>query len=210
ELMNRAYQVKLDAFEGPLEVWLHLINRYEVDIYDVPVATITEQNLHYIHTMQRLELNVGSESMVMAAVLSVITRQMLLTKQDVTGKCDTQTEDHRGELMQRLIEYRKYKEVAQQLKEKENHATHTFTRPPLELEHDHPEVSPVVKANISIYDMLAALDKVFERKKWNEPTETRIKRAELSIEHRMQEVLQLIKGVKSGISFDELFTYNTR
>jgi len=209
-MMNQAYQVKLDTFEGPLDLLLHLINQYEIDIYDIPVATITEQYMHYIHTMQRLELNVASEYLVMAATLLVIKSQMLLPKQEVTEEFDTYTEDPREELMQRLIEYRKYKEVAEQLKEKENHATHTFTRPPLELEHDQPQVSPVVKGNISIYDMLAALDKVFERKKWNEPTETRIKRAEISIEHRMQEVLQLIKGVKSGISFDELFMYNTR
>src|SRR5690625_6037991 len=120
--------------------------------------------MHYIHTMQRLELNVASEYLVMAATLLVIKSQMLLPKQEVTEEFDTYMEDPREELMQRLIEYRKYKEVAEQLKEKENHATHTFTRPPLELEHDHLEESTVVKGNISIYDMLAALDKVFERK----------------------------------------------
>src|SRR5690625_2252624 len=204
--MNQAYQVKLDTFEGPLDLLLHLINQYEIDIYDIPVATITEQYMHYIHTMQRLELNVASEYQVMDKTLLMIKSQMLLPKQEITEELDTYTKDPREKLMQRLKEYQKYKKVAEQLKEKENHATHTFTRSPLELDPNHPQASPFVKGNISIYDMLDALDKVFERKKWNEPTETRIKRAEISIEHRMQEVLQLVKGVKSGISFDELFT----
>lgn len=208
--MNQAYQVKLDTFEGPLDLLLHLINQFEIDIYDIPVAEITAQYMHYIHTMQYLELNIASEYLVMAATLLVIKSQMLLPKQEVTEEFDTYTEDPREELMQRLIEYRKYKEFAEKLKEKEIHANHTFTRSPLVLDHDRPKGAAVVKGDVSIYDMLDALDKVFERKKWNEPTETRIKRSEISIELRMQEVLQVVKNSSSGISFDQLFAYNTR
>lgn len=207
--MNQAYQVKLDTFEGPLDLLLHLISQYEIDIYDIPVATITEQYMHYIHTMQRLELNIASEYLVMAATLLAIKSQMLLPKQEMVEELDAYMEDPREELMQRLIEYRKYKEAAEQFKKKEIDANQTFTRSPFEFDNGLSR-PPITNDDLSVYDMLHALDKVFERKKWNEPTETRIKRAEISIEHRKQEVLQLVKGSKSGISFDQLFTYNVR
>lgn len=76
------YNVKINAFEGPLDLLLHLINRLEIDIYDIPVAEITEQYLIYIHTMQELELDVASEYLVMAATLLAIKSQMLLPKHE--------------------------------------------------------------------------------------------------------------------------------
>ncbi|PAD68335.1 segregation/condensation protein A, partial [Bacillus sp. 7586-K] len=76
------YHVKIDAFEGPLDLLLHLINRLEIDIYDIPVSEITEQYMLYIHTMQVLELDVASEYLVMAATLLSIKSRMLLPKQE--------------------------------------------------------------------------------------------------------------------------------
>ncbi|HLR66362.1 segregation/condensation protein A [Virgibacillus alimentarius] len=206
--MNQTYQVKLNAFEGPLDLLLHLINQYEIDIYDIPVATITEQYMHYIHTMKRLELNIASEYLVMAATLLEIKSQMLLPKQEIVDEPDEYMEDPREELMQRLIEYRKYKQAAEQFKDKEQ-TNQIFTRPPVEIDHDDVP-QPIVKGDISIYDMLHALDKVFQRKKWNEPKETKIKRAEISIEERMKDVLQIVYDSETGVAFDKLFTYHTR
>src|SRR5699024_9585901 len=206
--MNQTYQVKLNAFEGPLDLLLHLINHYEIDIYDIPVATITEQYMHYIHTMKRLELNIASEYLVMAATLLEIKSQMLLPKQEIVDEPDEYMEDPREELMQRLIEYRKYKQAAEQFKDKEQ-TNQIFTRPPVEIDHDDVP-QPIVKGDISIYDMLHALDKVFQRKKWNEPKETKIKRAEISIEERMKDVLQIVYDSETGVAFDKLFTYHTR
>ena len=208
-LMDQAYQVKLDAFEGPLDLLLHLINQYEIDIYDIPVAEITEQYMHYIQTMKHLELNVASEYLVMAATLLAMKSQMLLPKQEITEEIDEYTEDPREELMKRLIEYRKYKDVAQDLQEKETEAMQTFTRPPV-IFNDLEAKAPIVRGNISIYDMLGALNKMFERKQWNEPAESRITRMEIPIEQRMQEVLQVVKNSKTGIAFDQLFTYKSR
>src|SRR5690606_33892702 len=80
---NMPYHVKIDAFEGPLDLLLHLVHRLEIDIYDIPVAEITEQYLNYIHAMQELELDVASEYLVMAATLLQIKSKMLLPKQDL-------------------------------------------------------------------------------------------------------------------------------
>ncbi|WP_188453963.1 segregation/condensation protein A [Virgibacillus oceani] len=207
--MNQAYHVKIDSFEGPLDLLLHLINRYEIDIYDIPVAQITEQYMQYIHTMQHLELNIASEYLVMAATLLAIKSQMLLPKQEIDEEFDDYDEDPREELMHRLIEYRKYKEAADHLKEKENDANQIFTRPPVvfdEIEMKH----PVIQGDISIYDMLGALGKMLERKKWTQPLDTKIKRVEVSIEQRMSEVVKIVKASKQGITFDRLFSERTR
>ncbi|WP_174613647.1 segregation/condensation protein A [Virgibacillus ihumii] len=202
--MNKPYQVKLDTFEGPLDLLLHLVNHYEIDIYDIPVARITEQYMHYIHTMQQLELNVASEYLVMAATLLAIKSQMLLPVQQIDEEDEEYMEDPREELMQRLVEYRKYKSAAEQLKEKESDEQQTFTRSPAAFEQD--EQKPVMeKSDTSIYDMLHALEKVFERKKWNDPLETKVQRGEIPIEQRMTEVLQIIKDSGAQVSFDHLF-----
>ncbi|MBP1949516.1 segregation/condensation protein A [Virgibacillus litoralis] len=206
--MNQSYQVKLDTFEGPLDLLLHLINQYEIDIYDIPVAQITEQYMQYIHTMQSLELNVASEYLVMAATLLALKSQMLLPKQEIEEE-EEYMEDPREELMHRLIEYRKYKDAAEKLKEKETDANQIFTRPPVVFDQIKSR-QPIVKGDTSIYDMLNALGKMFERKNWNKPLETKVKRGEIPIEQKMTEVLDLVKRSKEGIAFDKLFDYPTR
>src|SRR5690625_3029729 len=175
--MNQAYQVSLDVFEGPLDLLLHLINQLEIDIYDIPVAEITEQYMEYIQTMQHLELNIASEYLVMAATLLEIKSKMLLPTQENTDDFDEYEEDPREELMERLIEYRKYKEAAEDLKEKEQDDQQIFTRPPVIFNDLDTKVS-VVRGDLSIYDMLGALNKMFQRKKWNEPQDTRVTRTE--------------------------------
>ncbi|GAA0599571.1 segregation/condensation protein A [Virgibacillus siamensis] len=207
--MNEPYQVKLDTFEGPLDLLLHLVNHYEIDIYDIPVARITEQYMHYIHTMQQLELNVASEYLVMAATLLAIKSQMLLPVQQIDEEDEEYMEDPREELMQRLVEYRKYKAAAEKLREKENNDHQIFTRPPAAFEQTERK-SAIEKNDTSIYDMLHALEKVFERKKWNAPLETKVQRGEIPIEQRMTEVLQIIKDSGTRVSFDQLFETPSR
>ncbi|WP_042223546.1 segregation/condensation protein A [Oceanobacillus manasiensis] len=208
--MSQAYQVKLDAFEGPLDLLLHLINKYEIDINDIPVAQITEQYMNYIHTMQKLDLNIASEYLVMAATLVAIKSQMLLPKQEIDEEVDEYMEDPREELMQRLIEYRKFKDAAEKLKEKEEDASQLFTRSPVIFEKLTQNPHKVVKGDLTIYDMLGALGKMMERKKWKEPLDTKVQRAEIPIEQRMDEVIELVRERREGIYFDELFSYRSR
>ncbi|RKQ37706.1 segregation/condensation protein A [Oceanobacillus halophilus] len=208
--MNQAYQVRLDAFEGPLDLLLHLINKYEIDIYDIPMAELTKQYMDYIHTMQRLELNIASEYLVMASTLVAIKSQMLLPKQEMEEESEEYMEDPREELMERLIEYRKYKEAASRLKEKEEGANQIFTRAPSIFKELKQEKKPVTPGNVSVYDMLNALGKMFERKKWNTPLDTKVSRSEIPIEERMTDVLKMVKKSKNGIAFDQLFPYPSR
>lgn len=207
--MNQAYQVKIDAFEGPLDLLLHLINEYKIDIYDIPVAEITQQYMNYIHTMKQLELNVASEYLVMAATLLAIKSQMLLPKQELNDDIDEYEEDPREELMNRLIEYRKYKNAAEELKEKEMSANQIYTRPPAVFEELNDKVE-MIKGDVTIYDMLGALNKMFQRQVWDRPLDSKVTRTEIPIEERMEQVLDAVKQSEKGILFDDLFTYKTR
>src|SRR5690554_302156 len=146
--MADSYKVKLETFEGPLDLLLHLVNELEIDIYDIPVAEITEQYLNYIHTMQRIELNIASEYLVMAATLLEIKSAMLLPKKEVIQEDDYE-EDPREDLVNRLIEYRKYKEAAEQLKEKELEENQLFTRPPIQLDEWITKAQVLPKGDIS-------------------------------------------------------------
>ncbi|WP_186578313.1 segregation/condensation protein A [Aquibacillus kalidii] len=209
-MQHQAYQVKLDSFEGPLDLLLHLINQYEIDIYDIPVSQITEQYMAYIHTMQQLELNVASEYLVMAATLLAIKSQLLLPNQEIEAEEEVYEEDPRDELMRRLIEYRKFKEAASHLQEKERDANQIYTRPPKDFDELVGKKKEVVRGDISIYDMLAAMSKIFDRKKWTRPLETKIQRSEIPIRQRMDEVLLHLKGKNYGVPFHQLFPYESR
>jgi segregation and condensation protein A len=203
------YKVKIDAFEGPLDLLLHLINRLEIDIYDIPVAQITEQYLEYIRAMSELKLDVASEFLVMAATLLAIKSKMLLPKHEEVYEEETDfsyEEDPRDELVERLIEYRKYKEAAQDLKQLEEERGLMFTKPPSDLS-DFAKEKPSEKLglNVSLYDMLAAFQKLMRRKKLQRPMATKIARQEISIEKRMEEILVDLKKFKGRRNFNELF-----
>lgn len=208
--MNQTYEVKLAAFEGPLDLLLHLINQYEIDIYDIPMAELTKQYMEYIHTMQYLELNIASEYLVMAATLVAIKSQMLLPKQEIFDESVEYEEDPREELLHRLIEYRKFKEAALKLKEKEEEANQIFTRPPSIVKEVQEEEKTVTKGEVSVYDMLNALGKMFQRKNWNKPLDTKVSRAEIPIGERMKDVLEIVKKAKDGVAFDQLFPYPSK
>jgi|SRR5690625_1749102 len=204
--MKQKYYVKLDAFEGPLDLLLHLVKQYEIDIYEVPLVEIIDQYTRYIETMQFLELNIASEYLVMAASLIALKSHMLLPKQEIT-ETDEYMEDPEEALMRRLIKYRKYKEAAEKLKDKDDQQI--YTRPATFFKYATKE-KPMTKGNVSVYDMINAIGKMLERKKWTEPMDTRITRVEIPIEQRMDEIIELLRDHKDGITFERLFNYASR
>ena len=122
--------IKLDIFEGPFDLLFHLIEKEEINIYDIPIAEITEQYLNYLAEMMRLDLEVASEFLVMAATLLAIKARMLLPK---TTRKDQEElieeEDPRAELVEKLLEYKKYKAAAEFLKERAGDAAQAVVRP---------------------------------------------------------------------------------
>lgn len=201
--MNQVYEVKTDAFEGPLDLLLHLIKQLEIDIYDIPMTEITNQYMQFIHKMKNIQLDIASEYLVMAATLLAIKSDMLLPKKEIIHE-DEYVEDPREELIERLIEYRKYKEIAEKLKDTELEENRVYTRAPLIFKDvlDKPQVT---KGNISIYEMVSALETVFLRHKWHEPLDTKIDRREISIEESMTHIKSYLSHHVKRIKFSELF-----
>lgn len=207
--MSEDYHFRVDGFEGPLDLLLHLINKLEIDIYDIPVSEITEQYLSYVQTMQIIELNIASEYLVMAATLVALKSEMLLPKKEIVEHDDDYLEDPREDLIKRLIEYRKYKDAAYQLQEQELKENQVYTRTPIQFSYKQNEEA-IVKGDISIYDMIGALQKVFQRKKWNEPLETRISRIDISIDEKMDDIINIVKQSDTPIQFIDLFLVHNR
>ncbi|MBC6297157.1 segregation/condensation protein A [Listeria sp. FSL L7-1517] len=203
---------KVEAFEGPLDLLLHLIGQLEVDIYDIPMAEITDQYMEFVHTMQEMELDVASEYLVMAATLLAIKSKMLLPKQELEIDYDTlvEEEDPRDALVEKLMEYKRFKEAAKELKEKEAERSFYFSKPPMDLA-EYEDGSHVAELDVSLNDMLSAFNKMLRRKKLNKPLHTRITTQEISIDDRMDAVIgRLQQQPNHRLRFDELFEERTK
>ncbi len=202
------YNVKIDAFEGPLDLLLHLINTMEINIYDIPMAEITDQYFIYVHTMKELELDVASEYLVMAATLLSIKSKMLLpqSEEPLDDELDVEfEEDPREELVERLMEYKKFKEAARQLREKEEERGKLYTKPPSDLS-EYTNNTQTANLDVTIYDMLGAFHKLLRRKKLQQPLSTKVTRQEISIAERMKDILEQMKNKPTRINFFSLFT----
>jgi len=156
------YQVKLDIFEGPLDLLLYLIKKNEVDIYDIPMALITGQYLEYLELMKELNLDIAGEFLVMASTLIKIKSQMLLPPVEGEGEGEDET-DPRAELMEHLLEYQHYKEAAHQLVTRELLEKDIFKRPQTE-DPGEAKVDGDMLIEASLFDLVDALRKVIERK----------------------------------------------
>lgn len=120
-------EVKLQAFEGPLDLLLHLIDKNKVNIYDIPIVEITDQYMEYVKAMDKQDLNIVSEFLVMAATLLDIKSKMLLPKE---VNEDEEEEDPRQELVEKLLEYKMYKYMSYELKDKHQDAGNSICKPP--------------------------------------------------------------------------------
>jgi len=195
------YKVKLDIFEGPLDLLLYLIRKNEVDIYDIPIALITEQYLAYLDLMTVLNLDIAGEFLVMAATLAKIKSKMLLPP-SIDSEEGEEEADPRAELMEHLLEYQKYKEVADQLKNRELLEKDIFTR--IQVEEDIPELdknSTMIEA--SLFDLVDALRTVIARKDLpGNLMEVAVEK--ISVRDKIGEILATVKK-NQQIIFQSLF-----
>lgn len=149
--------IKIDAFEGPMDLLLHLIKKSEVDIYNIPIAEITEQYMDYLKKMEELDLNIASEFLVMAATLLEIKSQMLLPKKKNLEDESSADIDPRQELVEKLVEYKKYKEFAEKLKNIET-CNYIFFKPPEVI--DDIENDEVLFKNITLENLMHSFKKI--------------------------------------------------
>ncbi len=205
--------LKLDVFEGPLDLLLHLIQQLEIDIYDIPIAAVTEQYMNFIHAMKTLELEVAGEYLVMAATLMSIKSQMLLPKPELDFDYeDEEGEDPREALVQQLLEYRKYKYAASVLSEKEQERSLFFTKAPMDLSDYEEEIFPLPKNQLNTIDLFLALHDVLQRKKRNQPIETTVATESITIDQKVVEIGNRLNVLPEGkgLSLESLFVQYTK
>ncbi len=195
------YRVKLEVFEGPLDLLLHLIKREEVEIVDIPIATITDQYIAYLDLMRDLNLDIAGEFLVMAATLTLIKSRMLLPQDDEAAEEDEET-DPRADLVRQLLEYQRFREAAQQLGERPLLRRDVFVRDASweDLEPVENEGPPRIRA--SVWDLIEAFRTVLQRARPEAVHEVVTER--VSLRDRVQSVLQTL-GRKRSVEFESLF-----
>ncbi len=190
--------VKLEIFEGPLDLLLHLIRENKVEITDIPIASITEQYLQHLDLMRTLNLDVAGEFLVVAATLMYIKSRMLLPVDET--EAEEEGEDPRQELVRQLEEYQRYKEAGLALGELEKSRKMVFGRESIGPEGPKRTDYPL---EVSIFELLAALKKLLE----SVPEEERVEitRDRLTVAEKIAEILGLLKDKEGEVPFETLF-----
>jgi segregation and condensation protein A len=194
-----SYEIHLENFDGPLDLLLHLIKKNEMDVYDIPMADITKQYLGILDTMKTLNLDVAGEFLLMAATLLHIKSKMLLPK-IVEDELEEEEEDPRAELVRRLLEYQKYKEVSLTLESKPQLGRDLFARVSAE-----PEVMENAEAGfvaVGLFDLVEALKEVMKENP--EQAVHEVNMEQLSVTDRINTILSQLQGQES-IAFTDLF-----
>jgi segregation and condensation protein A len=197
-----AYRVKLETFEGPLDLLVHLIRVNEVNVYDIPIARITEQYLGYIGLMQELNLDVAGEFLVMASTLIHIKSKMLLPRPETAATDGEPEEDPREALVRRLIEHQKFKAAAELLHEREAMRSAQFIRPDSRVAGAaDDEYEPELE--VDLFGLLTAFKGVLERAN-RRPTMV-LPPEQISIEDRIEQLLARLSETEA-CGFEDLFS----
>lgn len=193
------YTIKLQVFEGPLDLLLHLIREHKIDIYDIPISEITEQYLHYLSLMESLDLNIAGEFFLMSATLLEIKSRMLLPVIQASDESDEDI-DPRTELVERLLEYERFKNASESLQQLEDYRHQVYWRITDELK-DYE--APVIPMNLQALDLIYALQRMLQEVGEGEQEVTSIQRQRVSLRMRMSEIWRKVhsageKGEKVG------------
>ena len=192
------YEVKLEIFEGPLDLLLHLIHKNEVDIFDIPITTIADQYLAYLDMMKALNISVAGDFLVMASTLIHIKSKMLLPGIN-EGDED---EDPRDEITRPLLEYMRLKEMAEELSEREILGKDVFTRQDFSLDQEQIDAE-VPRLDVSLFQLIDAFKRIME--KLEPGTDLTLEHEKWSIKEKSQLIVSFLKQ-RGEMFFDEIFT----
>jgi segregation and condensation protein A len=195
------FRIQLPAFEGPLDLLLHLCKKHELNILDLPVSFVTERYLEYLKLMQDLDLDVAAEYLLMAATLAHIKSKMLLPRTPVEQQDDGdlgEVTDPRADLIRRLLEYQKYKNAAESLGARAISGRDVFPRGSTAAEAE----GPAPLADIGMFKLLDAFEAILKRTKDRSAFEVTSER--ISIQERMTQISDLLR-VRGSCTFEELF-----
>jgi segregation and condensation protein A len=196
----------INEFEGPLDLLLHLIKENNIDIYEIKIEEITKQYLDYIKAMKDLNLSIASEYLVMAAELLEMKSKMLLPRKKEEEK-DEYEEDPREVLIERLLAYKKYKEVTSEFKDLELTRRLVITKEPENLSLYAKEEEK--DDNLGVDDLINAFNELMKRKELDKPLATKITKKELSITDKVKSIRNILK-TKKIVRFEELFESSTK
>ena len=195
------YKVKLEIFEGPLDLLLHLIKKNEVDIYDIPIAAIAEQYLEYMDIIKTLNLEIAGEFLLMAATLIHIKSKMLLPFSEEAEE-EEEGGDPRQELVRRLLEYQKYKEASVQLEQMRILGRDTFAKGLGDRFESCPQIDEGGLVNLSLFDLLKALKDVLAKAPKTISFDVTIEH--ITIADRINFIMELL-GKEKSITFFSIF-----
>lgn len=193
--------VKLEVFEGPLDLLIYLIKKNEVDIYDIPISIITQQFLEYLEMMKELNLEVVGDYLVMAAELGHIKSNMLLPKPEPENREDNL--DPRAELVRRLIEYQRYKDAASKLLDFQILERDVFIRVCLDEEEQIDKANPMIKADL--WSLIDAFRDIYKRRNYSWPDSIKFDLEALTLEEKIEELTTRVK-LETTLLFEDLFT----
>ena len=201
-----ALEVKLEAFEGPLDLLLHLIKESKMDIMNIEIEVITDQYMKFLNEQEKMNLEISSEYLVLASELLEIKSKLLIPNNKVE---DSEDEiDPREELINRLLEYEAYKNITKVLQEKELLRKDIYTKYPENISNYIPE-NKEIHSDVSLDDLINAFQKYYQRKIDNKPLNTKVTLKEISVSSRRSDIRRVLKK-KGKVSFFELFPVSSR
>lgn len=201
------YKFKINEFEGPLDLLLHLIKESKMDIMDIEIVSLTDQYLSYINNMEKLNLNIASEYLTIASELIYLKSKILLPN----NKEESDNEEFieaKENLINRLLEYKQYKDITNTFKILEEQRGEFFTKSPSNLK-EYKSNEIVLNENITLEDLVKAFQKFLERKEYNKPITTKITTKEISVSERRNYIKNILKERKK-VEFFDLFENFTK
>ena len=197
-------EFRVEGFEGPLDLLLHLIKENKMDIFDIEINLITEQYLKYINNMEKVNLEI-SEYLVLASELIEIKAKMLLPKKK--QEMEVEEEDPREELVNKLLEYQAYKEISKDLKEKEELRSEIYTKAPEKYSNYQEEETTFEGGSVDL--LIDAFKKFLIRKEEEKPLNTKVTKKGITVSSRRYEIKNLLKE-KGKVNFYQMFTVPTK
>lgn len=207
EVRKMEYCIKINEFEGPLDLLLHLVKESNIDINDININEITDQYLEYIRQQERLNIDVSSSYLVMAAtLLEIKSKSLLPVRSDLEDSCEEE-EVSRDALIQKLVEYQKYKEITKDFKKLENERRTIYTKAPSKL-NEMLDTKFINDTDTTVDDLLKAFTMFLERKNMEKPIITKVTNKEYSVRKRKKDIKSYLE-INGRSEFSELFTiYN--
>jgi segregation and condensation protein A len=199
-------EFKINDFEGPLDLLLHLIKEAKMDIMNIEIESITNQYMDYLHKQESMNLEIASEYLVLASELLEIKSKLLLPREKLEE--DEEEIDPRDELVSRLLEYQAYKKITKVLKENEEKRSEIFTKSPENVDQYVDDVHEI-QSDVTLDDLVEAFKRYLERQKENKPLKTKVTVKEISIVSRRRDIKNILRK-KKRVSFFELFPIVSR